>query len=393
MWPLFRQQSWAITLAAGALMTPSCESRATAGQGPICQDVNIPVTVSAMNKQLPTDLVLSNPTSLLNAVASELLVLPVSGTFNIAGRYCKPEVTIPGREKTLQLLVHGITYDRNYWSGLGFPGYQGNNYSWVAYASRQGYHTLSIDRLGNGVSDHPDPITVVQLPVHVETLHGVITAARSGSIANTNFDKIIYVGHSYGSLIANALSEKYPNDADSLVLTGFSKQLLVACPGVLLTGLFLPADILLPSRFGNLDPGYTAGSSKSGREALFYSVPGRDFDPQIFEVDYQTQGTLSLGETITALISVDEAPNYTGNVFVMTGQQDIIFCGLGTPLLGPGNCGQGESSLPAQTRSLYPNVSVYGFHIPSNTGHDINNHYSAQKSFEAAHDWLASIGL
>ena len=43
----------------------------------------------------------------------------------------------------------------------------------------QGYPTLSIDRLGNGLSDHPDPVTVVQIPAHVEVAHAIVQLAKS----------------------------------------------------------------------------------------------------------------------------------------------------------------------------------------------------------------------
>lgn len=38
----------------------------------------------------------------------------VSGSYNIAGRYCEPEVYVASRQKTLQLLAHPATYNRNY---------------------------------------------------------------------------------------------------------------------------------------------------------------------------------------------------------------------------------------------------------------------------------------
>jgi hypothetical protein len=50
----------------------------------------------------------------------------------------------------------------------------------VAYASQQGYPTLAIDRLGNGDSDHPDPLLVVQMPAHAEIAHRVIQLAKAG---------------------------------------------------------------------------------------------------------------------------------------------------------------------------------------------------------------------
>ena len=44
------------------------------------------------------------------------------------------------------------------WTGDGFE----EQYSWVAAASKAGYPTLAIDRLGNGDSSHPDPLLTVQ---------------------------------------------------------------------------------------------------------------------------------------------------------------------------------------------------------------------------------------
>lgn len=44
----------------------------------------------------------------------------VEGNYNIAGRYCEPEVHNPLRHNTLQLLAHPATYDRNYVSSIRF---------------------------------------------------------------------------------------------------------------------------------------------------------------------------------------------------------------------------------------------------------------------------------
>nr|CEG03725.1 unnamed protein product [Fusarium acuminatum CS5907] len=97
-----------------------------------CTDIVIPVTISATNLQIPI------------ASTGPTFDVPVHGTFNIAARYCEPEIKIPFKQHILQILVHGITYDRNYWSGDGPPGssYHGDQYSWIAFASKQGYPTL-----------------------------------------------------------------------------------------------------------------------------------------------------------------------------------------------------------------------------------------------------------
>jgi hypothetical protein len=41
----------------------------------------------------------------------------VEGEFEIVGTYCEPEVVVPGRWNTLQMLAHPATYDR-YWVRL-----------------------------------------------------------------------------------------------------------------------------------------------------------------------------------------------------------------------------------------------------------------------------------
>lgn len=58
---------------------------------------------------------------LLSSVITLIFSVPVRDDYNIAGRYCEPEVDIPSRRNTLQLLAHPATYDRNYVSTLFIP--------------------------------------------------------------------------------------------------------------------------------------------------------------------------------------------------------------------------------------------------------------------------------
>ena len=60
---------------------------------------------------------------------------------------------------------------------------------------------------------------------------------------------IILAGHSYGSFFSNALNQKYPNDVDATILTGFSSVFKTAMAGSkyffghfpFLQNLFVPA--------------------------------------------------------------------------------------------------------------------------------------------------------
>lgn len=86
-------------------------------RGPDCYKVVIPVTISGKNIKVPREgLSIVNSTNILSGLVNSLFstISPIDGTYQIAGRYCEPEVTIARRRDTLQLLVHPATYDRNY---------------------------------------------------------------------------------------------------------------------------------------------------------------------------------------------------------------------------------------------------------------------------------------
>jgi predicted esterase len=77
---------------------------------------------------------------------------------------------------------------------------------------------------GAGVSDRPDPVTVVQSPIQVDIAVKIIELARSGQIAPAGraFHRIIQVGHSLGSAITNGVMTQQPNLLDAAILTGVS---------------------------------------------------------------------------------------------------------------------------------------------------------------------------
>jgi pimeloyl-ACP methyl ester carboxylesterase len=266
----------------------------------------------------------------------------------------------------------------------------GDRYSWIAYASQQGFPTLSIDRLGNGASTHPDPITIVQDPAEAEVNHAFISQLRTGTTnLPRKFTKIIYVGHSFGSLIGHLMNAKYPNTADLTLLTGFSKNLLSAAPGVLENLLLLPAAEELPSRFAELALGYVTPSSQDGTQFLFFQGA---FDQAFADYGWQVRETLSVGEAVTGgVISI--APAHTNPVLVVTGQFDNAFCNPTGSLLTPANCG-GVGGILDQTRSLYPSArGNYDWLQVDNAGHCWQFHYNATYGFKASHDWMTAQGF
>src|SRR5262245_46104354 len=57
------------------------------------------------------------------------------------------------RNQTLQVLVHGGTYNHKYWDA---PTINGHSYSYVNFMAENGYALLAIDQLGDGLSSKPD---------------------------------------------------------------------------------------------------------------------------------------------------------------------------------------------------------------------------------------------
>lgn len=98
----------------------ACSSPILTRRGPICQNITFPVTISSTNAQLPADLDPSGPAleSILTDLVGIVFDTLIEGTYTIAASYCEPEVHVPSRANTLQLLVHGATYDRNYVSHI-----------------------------------------------------------------------------------------------------------------------------------------------------------------------------------------------------------------------------------------------------------------------------------
>lgn len=361
-----------------------------------CNDIAIPVSVSALNKNFPPDLSIDSllTPGLLNKIVAGLTSSLVSGDYTIGARYCEPSKDIASRRDTLQVLVHGITYTKDYWSGLAPPGTLNgqDEHSWVKYAADQGYATLSVDRLCNGASSKPNGLAFCQAPLQAEAMRAVIEQAKAGSLPGVakTYGKIVYVGHSYGSLVANSLAAQHPDLVDAYVLTGFSGKLLQDTTGILILPGFTPAAVVDPKNYGagQVDALYLMATNPTGTQKVFYYG---DYDLEVLNYDYNHRQTVTLGEILTVILGQGETA-FGGDVFVLNGNEDAVFCqaNLLSALAGaPGNCANGFSSAAS---ALYPKAKSFGFYNTPNTGHCLGTHQSAQQSFAAAHDHLQSLG-
>ena len=80
--------------------------------------------------------------------------------------------------------------------------YNNYNYSYVSEVVDQyGYTTFSWDRLGVGMSDHGDPLSVIQAPLEVAALAALTNMLRAGSIPGISSKpkNFVHVGQSFGA--------------------------------------------------------------------------------------------------------------------------------------------------------------------------------------------------
>src|SRR5947209_4961596 len=116
-------------------LIPLSVSQAHADSNPTCTQSSVPVTLSALD----------------------------STVYHVATWLCSNGV-VAG--KTVQVLVHGSTYDHTYWD---FP-LSPQTYSYVRQITNAGYVALNFDRIGTGLSDTP-PALQVTLQSNAYVIH------------------------------------------------------------------------------------------------------------------------------------------------------------------------------------------------------------------------------
>jgi pimeloyl-ACP methyl ester carboxylesterase len=296
------------------------------------------------------------------------------GSYHLAGTLCVPA----SANSTVELLLHGITYSHVYWD----PAHPHEANSYVRAANAAGIATLNVDRIGIGASDHP-PALNVTTQANVDMVHQLITQLRAGDIGSHAFQRVVLVGHSYGTVMSVLETSQY-QDADALVLTGFmhtTDPVYIA---------YVTAQLVPTQTDPVLKPkGYPAGylTTRYGqRGTLFYSPA--DTDPAMVTYDEQTKETVTDAEYATFVAFLD--PLYSLNihvpVFFGMGQHDGAFCN--DLILLP--C-DSAADLVARERPFYANAPSFTGYVLPGSGHVMNNELNAQDWFAAAIAWEKQV--
>ena len=296
-------------------------------------------------------------------------------TSHISGRYCTP-AGHPGT--TLQVLVPGATYDRSYWD---FPGF-GDRYSYVKYASRAGKATLAIDPIGVGKSSKP-PGWPVSAPTAARTLHEVISAARTGRLGH-RWDKIVLVGHSFGSLTAMLEAGTY-HDVDGLLVSGASHA---PGPGGILQIQSSVRPALSDPRTAKSVPAgdYTYLSVPGARAKAFYAP--RDSDPAVVAADEASRVAGTIGVLATIPVFIPTTFGIKVPVLIANGRADKVFCAQG----GGGSltdCTNAQT-LYRSERTFFPVADLSTYVLPG-SGHSMNLALNNRAFFARALQWADAI--
>jgi pimeloyl-ACP methyl ester carboxylesterase len=274
-------------------------------------------------------------------------------------------------KKTLQVLIHGATFDHNYWD---FP-YQPERYSYVHHLTRAGYAVLNLDRVGYGESSRPYDGLSVDLEAGAFTVHQVIEEMRSGQRVVPGFgriqaERVQIVGFSMGSYISKVLASTY-GGVDGVVLSSFGHS--VGAGGIDSFNLLIPAQ--QDPKFAHLPNINYLSAVEGSREYLMYHLP--TMDPNVAALDEALRQTWVLGE-VEQIFDVLEMPvGIQVPTLVVTGDWDNIVCDL--------PCS--ETGALDHEAALYPPEACVEVEIVPDAGHALTLHENAPDFFALVEDW------
>jgi pimeloyl-ACP methyl ester carboxylesterase len=295
------------------------------------------------------------------------------------GVVCTPGPSAP-RPSSVQLLVHGGTYNHRYWDWPLRP----ERYSYVRAAVSAGYAVLAVDRLGYGQSTRPAS-ALVSLANGAAALHDVVTALRAGEITGYQFRRVVYVGHSVGSIVGWVEASTY-RDVDAVVVTGMTHHLKRTAVATI-SQIFYPASQDPAFRDARLDPGYL--TTRPGRRGGFFYFAGGS-EPDVIALDEETKDTMAIAEareSLSLILSPPAAAAPSRDIVVPTllvmGAKDGPFCGEPDGL----DCTSRAALLEAEA-PYYSSEAALEVRTIQDTGHNIQLHHNAGIATGEILDWL-----
>ncbi|MBV8571844.1 MAG: alpha/beta fold hydrolase [Acidobacteriaceae bacterium] len=285
-----------------------------------------------------------------------------SATYKVSGELCATDDQLRAGG-TVQLLVHGATYNHTYWN---FGHVDGIEYSYARDVAAHGFATFAMDLPGSGHSSHPPS---EELTVHAvaHVVHQVVQGLRTGVITGARFEKVITVGHSLGSTVVWQEAITY-QDVDGVIVTGAAHSLTARFLELAHSDLY-PADKDPKFAHSGLDAGYLT-TVPDTRLTLFYSEP--DADPAIIKADESRK------DAVPGTLLVTGAPIATTNatlaihapVLTILGSNDVPTCGV-SPQGVTFSCSSGAAIAEQDAPFYSPEARIHACVVPE-SGHDIS---------------------
>ncbi|KAJ7244395.1 hypothetical protein B0H12DRAFT_1236131 [Mycena haematopus] len=330
-----------------------------AGASCDCSPLVIPVHVDVLVPKDPTDVFAG-----LKSNASSLR--RVDDTYDIYGIFCRPDTVSPIGAGVIQLLIHGLSYNSQYWSP---PVEEFRNYSYAAFSCERGLSSLAVDGLGVGLSSRPINASDVQYPTAAAALSQVARHLKTASILPgvPPFKTVIGIGHSTGSglLNFNAIVDGPRSPFDGLILTSE----LSSNPGSLPPlSFFTSARDDTPLRWAALDPAYITSSNRT----VFYPADPAAFSPRMVEFDDFTKDLGTVATYVQVAITT-LTTQYTGPVVKIVGSADQVLCAADRCV--------DVAALNEAEHALWPAAQSFEVVVEPGSGHDMNLDFLAQGPF------------
>ena len=289
----------------------------------------------------------------------------------LAGTLCRPVQWAAG-PRTVDVLVHGGMYNRQYWDWPVRP----EVYSYARRTVQAGRAAFYYDRFGAGTSTRP-PGPQASFANDVYGLHQVVSWLKE------TYPRVNSIGHSLGSVVVMKEAGQF-QDPDRVVLTGLTH-------GHGLGFLLLPTTIytaLLDPQFADvqlLDGAYLT-TLPGKRKELFYSASA---EPDVIAWDEAHKDVMTASQASPAIYQLTLPPllnwsnQITAPVLMVVGQQDAPFCNVDVSCAG-------DLMLTAAELPYFTGASSFTARTVPDTGHDLPLHPSAGTSFAMIDSWLGS---
>ncbi|WP_437964192.1 alpha/beta hydrolase [Sorangium sp. So ce260] len=303
-----------------------------------------------------------------------------SAVHRVFGELCAREQLTS--DTPIQILLHGGTYDHVYWD---WP-YQPETYSYVEHATRRGFATLNVDRLGYGKSDRPDPYAL-GFPAAGHVTRQLVQYLRRGAL-RVRFETVVLNGHSMGGITAEHAASEGAG-VDAVIISGIAPDRPEPEPEAETEteGPMDPdagEDPFYPFYPAEQDPKFAGEAWPSGylttrpdtRAAIF--LHEGTYEPAIVALEESLKDTLTVAELSAVRSGPDSsapAPDVEAPVLHVLGRHDAIACGA-----AGGDCAAGPAAEDAD-------------YIVPDSGHSINVSKGAPLFYERTFAWLAERGI